>query len=67
VLVLTLKYGERVMIGEDVEVMLVSIRGGQARLGIVAPREVEIDRAIVRERKTAERALQASAAEGRPT
>ncbi len=36
--------GEAVIIGNDVEVRVVSIRGGQVKLGVTAPREVPIER-----------------------
>jgi carbon storage regulator len=44
-LVLRLKAGERLIIGDGVVVKVVSIRGGQARLGITAPPSVHIRRA----------------------
>ena len=44
-LVLTRKNGERVRIGEDIEITVVSVRGDQVRLGTTAPRDVGIVRA----------------------
>lgn len=43
-LVLTRKPGERVLIGDKVEVVVVEIRGDRVKLGFVAPQEVPIHR-----------------------
>ena len=43
-LVLTRKVGEQILIGEDIAVTVISIRGGQIRLGIAAPQDVVIRR-----------------------
>ena len=55
-LVLTRKIGQKILIGDDIEVMVVDIRGhaGRVRLGITAPAEVAVDRAEVRESKDTE-------------
>ncbi len=44
VLVLTRRSGESVMIGDDVVVTVVEVRGDVVRLGIEAPREVRVHR-----------------------
>lgn len=44
VLVLTRRSGESVMIGDDVVVTVVEVRGDVVRLGIQAPREVRVHR-----------------------
>lgn len=54
-LVLSLKIGEKVMIGDDIEVQLLELRGGQARLGFLAPRDVEVNRLKIWQRKRAQR------------
>ena len=36
-LVVTLKENEKVLIGKEISIMVVEIRGGQIRLGIQAP------------------------------
>lgn len=46
-LVLTRKAGESIVIGDDVVVTVLEVRGGQVRIGIEAPREVTIYRAEV--------------------
>jgi carbon storage regulator len=48
-LVLSRKKNERVMIGDEVEIVIVEIRGDKVRLGISAPTNVAVDRAEVRE------------------
>lgn len=41
-LVLTRRPGERILIGEDVAVVFVGMAGGQAKIGIEAPRHVRV-------------------------
>ena len=43
-LVLTRKLNERIIIGDDITVMVVEIRDGTVRLGIEAPRSIEVHR-----------------------
>lgn len=43
-LILTRKINETLMIGDDVTVTLLGVRGGQVRLGISAPKEVTVHR-----------------------
>ncbi|MEE9415083.1 MAG: carbon storage regulator CsrA [Acidimicrobiales bacterium] len=43
-LVLTRERGEAIVIGDNVTVTIVEIRGDQVRLGIDAPREITIHR-----------------------
>jgi carbon storage regulator len=43
-LVLTRKIGEAIQIGEDIEISVVSVKGDQVKLGINAPKNVEIHR-----------------------
>ena len=43
-LVLSRKLGETIKIGQDVEITVVSFRGGQVQLAIQAPRLVEVVR-----------------------
>jgi carbon storage regulator len=44
VLVLTRKAGQTIQIGEDIEIIVISIKGEQVKLGINAPKNVEIHR-----------------------
>lgn len=48
-LVLSRQRDETIMIGDDVEVTVVDIRGDKVRLGITAPREVSVHRKEVYE------------------
>jgi carbon storage regulator len=43
-LVLTRRIGQVIMIGDDISVTLIEIKGGQVRLGILAPRSVAVHR-----------------------
>ena len=54
-LVLTRKPGQSIIIGDGVEVEVLSTAGEKIRLGITAPREVEIFRNEVYERIKRER------------
>jgi carbon storage regulator len=53
-LVLTRKPGQSIMIGEGVEVQVLSVAGEKVRLGITAPRDVSIFRNEVYDRIEAE-------------
>lgn len=48
-LVLSRKLGERIVIGEDISVVVTEIRGDKVRLGFDAPDDVLIDRLEVSE------------------
>lgn len=48
-LVLSRKRDEIVTIGDDIEIMIVDIRGDKVRLGIKAPKEVAVHRKEVYE------------------
>jgi carbon storage regulator len=54
-LILTRKIGETLMIGAEVTVTIVGVRGDQVKLGINAPRDVEVHREEVYERVQAEK------------
>jgi carbon storage regulator len=43
-LVLTRKTNQSIMIGDDVEISVLSVSGDKVRIGIVAPREVGVFR-----------------------
>lgn len=49
ILVLSRQRDESIMIGDDVEVTVVDIRGDKVRLGIVAPRQTGVHRKEVHE------------------
>jgi len=43
-LVLTRKESETLIIGDDIKLTILSVKGGQVRVGIDAPKEVSIQR-----------------------
>jgi carbon storage regulator len=43
-LVLTRKENESIMIGDDIEVKLLSLKENQVKIGVIAPREVAVHR-----------------------
>ncbi|MBX9609708.1 MAG: carbon storage regulator CsrA [Gammaproteobacteria bacterium] len=49
-LILTRGIGESIVIGENIKVQLLGVRGGQVRFGIEAPKEVPVHREEVAER-----------------
>ncbi len=46
-LVLTRKIGERVLIGDDIEVTVLDVKGDTVRIGIQAPQATRIQRAEI--------------------
>jgi carbon storage regulator len=44
VLILTRRVGETVMIGEDVTVTVLRVKGNQVRLGVNAPKSISVQR-----------------------
>jgi carbon storage regulator len=55
-LVLTRRIGETLVIGDDVNVTVLGVKGGQIRIGITAPREVQVHREEIYLRILKERA-----------
>lgn len=43
-LILTRRIGETLMIGDDVTVTVLEVKGNQVRIGVNAPREVQVHR-----------------------
>ena len=50
VLILTRRVGEKIVIGEDVTVTVLSVKGNQVRIGIDAPRDVTVHREEIYQR-----------------
>ena len=49
-LILTRRIGETVMIGEDITVTVLGVKGNQVRIGVSAPRNVAVHREEIFER-----------------
>ncbi|OIO67637.1 MAG: carbon storage regulator [Zetaproteobacteria bacterium CG12_big_fil_rev_8_21_14_0_65_54_13] len=43
-LILTRKKGESIAIGDNIQIQVLNVKGGQVRIGIEAPREVQVNR-----------------------
>ena len=43
-LILTRKKGESIAIGDNIQIQVLNVKGGQVRVGIEAPREVRVNR-----------------------
>ncbi|MEE4947042.1 carbon storage regulator [Pseudomonas alliivorans] len=52
-LILTRRFGESIVIGNDIKITVISGRDGQIRLGIDAPAELAVDRSEIRADKLA--------------
>jgi carbon storage regulator len=50
VLILTRKVGETLMIGNDVTVTIMGVKGSQVRIGVNAPKDVAVHREEIFER-----------------
>jgi carbon storage regulator len=49
-LILTRRVGETVMVGDDVTVTVLGVKGNQVRLGVNAPKEIAVHREEIYER-----------------
>ena len=54
-LILTRRAGETVMIGSDVTITVLGVKGNQVRIGINAPKDVAVHREEIFERITKEK------------
>jgi len=54
-LILTRRAGERLIIGEDISITVLSVKGNQVRIGIDAPAEIKVHRDEVYQRILKER------------
>jgi carbon storage regulator len=59
-LILTRKVGEKLVIGENVTVTVLGVKGIQIRIGIDAPREIQVHREEIYQRILKERAADKS-------
>ncbi len=49
-LILTRRVGETVVIGDDIEITVLGVKGNQVRIGVKAPRDVAVHREEILER-----------------
>lgn len=49
-LILTRKVGESVLIGDDISITVLSVRGNQVKLGVEAPKEASVHREEIYQR-----------------
>ena len=63
-LILTRRVGETLMIGDDVTVTVLGVKGNQVRIGVNAPRDVAVHREEIYERIKREKEAQAAAQQG---
>lgn len=61
-LILTRKSGEMITIGEDIQIRVLGVKGGQVRIGVNAPRDVAINREEIVERVQSVEGISSAAA-----
>jgi len=54
-LILTRKVGEKLIIGDDIVVTILGVNGGQIRIGVDAPKDIEVHREEIWKRIKEER------------
>ena len=64
-LILTRRAGETVMIGSDITITVLGVKGNQVRIGINAPKDVAVHREEIYERIKSEQAAEEAAGAGK--
>ncbi|MCG9525541.1 carbon storage regulator CsrA [Providencia rettgeri] len=54
-LILTRRVSEEVMIGDDIKIKILGVKGNQVRIGVAAPEDVSVHREEIYQRVLAER------------
>jgi carbon storage regulator len=60
-LILTRRVGETLMVGDDVTVTVLGVKGNQVRVGINAPKDVDVHREEIYMKIQAEKSIQLAA------
>lgn len=55
-LILTRRIGEKLKIGDDIDIVILGVNGQQVRIGIAAPKDLEVHREEIYDRIQAEKA-----------
>lgn len=59
-LILTRRQGESIRVGDDIEFVVLEVKGKQVRVGVKAPREVAVHREEIAVKIAAEKAAKAA-------